>query len=256
MGILNCTPDSFSDGGRLATVAAAVAAGQAMVAAGAVWLDIGGESSRPGADPVDAEEELSRVVPVVAALRAAGVAVPLSIDTVKATVARAALAAGASAINDISAGLADPQLFAVAAEYDCPLILMHMRGTPRTMQQAPVYADVVGEITAFLAERAAAAEAAGVRRERLLADPGIGFGKSVAHNLDLLRALPQIRAALGLELVVGISRKRFLAALAGSGYPASDQLGHAIHALIAPWCALLRVHDVPGTMHALRAATA
>lgn len=254
MGILNCTPDSFSDGGHLATVAAAVAAGMRLVADGAAWLDIGGESSRPGAAPVDADEEVRRVVPVIAGLRAAGVTVPLSIDTVKASVASAALAAGATAINDISAGTADSAMFPLAAEAGCPLILMHMQGTPRTMQTAPAYGDVVAEVGAALAARIAAAVAAGVRRELLLADPGIGFGKTVAHNLDLLRALPQLRAELAIELVVGISRKRFLASLSGTPYPAGDHLGHVLHALLAPWCALLRVHDVAGTMHALRTA--
>lgn len=253
MGILNCTPDSFSDGGRLATVAAAVAKGRELIDAGAAWLDIGGESSRPGALPVAAEVEVERVVPVIVGLRAAGVRAPISIDTTKALVAEAALAAGATAINDISAG-ADARMFAVAAAAGCPLILMHMAGTPATMQQQPTYADVVAEVQAFLAERSAVAIAAGVRREHLMADPGIGFGKTVVHNLALLRALPALHAALGLPLVVGISRKRFLAALSGTGYPAADHLGHGMHALIAPWCALLRVHDVVGTMQALRVA--
>ena len=255
MGILNCTPDSFSDGGRLATVESAVAAGMRMVEEGAAWLDVGGESSRPGAEPVSADEEAGRVVPVIRGLRAAGATAPISIDTAKAAVARAALDAGATAINDITAG-GDPAMLPLAAERGCRLVLMHMQGTPRTMQRDPKYSDLTAEIADFLERRIAAAEAAGVRRERILADPGIGFGKTVAHNLALLRALPQLGARLDLPLVVGISRKRFLATLAGAPYPADDRLGHALHALVAPWCALLRVHDVAGTMAALRAAGA
>ena len=255
MGILNCTPDSFSDGGRLTTVDAAVAAGVRMVEEGAAWLDVGGESSRPGAEPVPVDEELARVAPVIRGLRAAGVTATISIDTTKAAVARAALDAGATAINDITAG-ADTAMLPLAAERGCRLVLMHMQGIPRTMQRAPKYADILGEIANFLAGRAAAAVAAGVRRELILADPGFGFGKTVAHNLELLRALPGLGARLDLPLVVGISRKRFLATLAGAPYPADDRLGHALHALVAPWCALLRVHDVAGTMAALRAAGA
>ncbi len=254
MGILNCTPDSFSDGGRTFTVASAVAAGMRMVAEGAAWLDIGGESSRPGAETVTADEEQRRVVPVIRALREAGAHQPFSIDTTKATVARAALAVGATAINDISAG-DDPAMLPLVAESGCHLILMHRQGTARSMQAAPSYRDVVAEVTAFLAQRLALAERVGVQRSRLLADPGIGFGKTVADNLALLRALPQLRAELGVPLVVGLSRKRFLATLAGSTYPASDTLGHPLHALIAPWCDLLRVHDVVGTMSAVRAAS-
>lgn len=255
MGIINCTPDSFSDGGRLTTVAAAVAAGAKMVAEGAAWLDVGGESSRPGAEAVSVDEELGRVVPVIRGLRAAGVAATISIDTAKAAVARAALDAGATAINDITAGL-DPAMLPLAAERGCRLVLMHMQGTPRTMQREPKYAEISWEIADFLERRAAAAVAAGVRRDLILADPGFGFGKTTAHNLELLRSLPQLGARLDLPLVVGISRKRFLATLAGAPYPADDRLGHALHALVAPWCALLRVHDVAGTMAALRAAGA
>ena len=253
MAILNCTPDSFSDGDASMNSAAAIAKGRQLVADGAQWLDIGGESSRPGAQSISSVDECARVIPVITALRLAGVTVPISIDTTKATVAQAALAAGATAINDITAG-ADPRMFAVAAAADCDLILMHMSGTPQTMQQAPKYHDVVGEIRNFLALRASAAVAGGVSRARLYADPGIGFGKTVAHNLAVLRALPTLGADLGLPLVVGLSRKRFLSATAGTPYPADDCLGHPLHALIAPWCALLRVHDVAGTVRALRAA--
>ena len=252
MAILNCTPDSFSDGGRWVD-GGAIAAGIAMVAAGAAWLDVGGESSRPGAQPVLAADELARVVPVIRGLRAAGVTVPISIDTVKAAVAAAALAAGATAINDISAG-DDPAMFPLAAATGCHLILMHRQGPPPTMQVAPHYTDVVAEVGDHLAVRVAAAMAAGIARSRLFVDPGIGFGKTVAHNLALLRGLPELSQRLNLPLVVGISRKRFLAAISGTTYPAADALAHPLHVLIAPWCALLRVHDVAGTMHALRTA--
>jgi dihydropteroate synthase len=257
MGILNCTPDSFSDGVVHATmveaVAAAVVRAQQMLSEGAAWLDVGGESSRPGATPVSAAVEAARVVPVIAALRQAGITVPVSIDTTKATVAEAALKAGATAINDISAG-ADPRMFTVAAAAGCELILMHMAGTPGTMQQSPQYVDIASEVECFLGVRVAAAMAAGVARERLFIDPGIGFGKTVAHNLALLRTLPSLGTNLALPVVLGLSRKRFLALTAGTAYPADDCLGHPLHALLAPWCALLRVHDVAGTMRALRAA--
>ncbi len=253
MGILNCTPDSFSDGGTLTTIEEAVAKGCAMVADGAAWLDIGGESSRPGALPISAELEIARILPVIRGLRAAGVTIPLSIDTTKAVVAEAALTAGGSAINDITAG-ADPRMFAVAAAAGCPLILMHLAGTPRTMQQRPAYLDVVTEVVEFLAHKCTAAMAAGVARNQIFADPGIGFGKTVAHNLALLRALPHLGKALDLPLVVGLSRKRFLSTISGTAYPTADAIGQPLHTLIAPWCALLRVHDVAGTMHALRVA--
>lgn len=252
MGILNATPDSFSDGGRHLGVDAAVAAGVAMVRDGAAWLDVGGESSRPGAEPVTAAEECARVLPVISALRAAGISVPISIDTTKASVAEAALAAGANAVNDITAG-SDPQMFAVVAAHRCPLILMHMQGTPRTMQVAPTYADVADDIIAYLDERMRAAIAAGIAESALLLDPGIGFGKAREHNLALLRALPRMNRELGRPLVVGISRKSFLASASGRDLPAHerDAASHVVHALIAGDCALLRVHDVAGARAAL-----
>jgi dihydropteroate synthase len=253
MAILNCTPDSFSDGGRLMEVTSAVVAGVQAVADGAMWLDVGGESSRPGAVTISIAEECARVVPVIRGLRHAGLQVPISIDTTKAAVAEAALAAGATAINDVSAG-ADPAMLPLAAATGCGLILMHRQGTAATMQVAPAYADVVAEVTAAMAERLAAAMAAGVAREHLWADPGIGFGKTVAHNLALLRSLPHLQQAWQVPLVVGISRKRVLAAIGGTSYPAPDALGHVLHAMLAPACALLRVHDVPGTMASLAAA--
>ncbi|MBA3700510.1 MAG: dihydropteroate synthase [Planctomycetes bacterium] len=252
MGILNATPDSFSDGGRHLGVAAAVAAGVAMVRDGAAWLDVGGESSRPGAEPVTAAEETARVVPVISALRAAGVSVPISVDTTKASVAEAALAAGASAINDITAG-GDPQMFFVVAAHRCPVILMHMQGTPRSMQVAPTYGDVVEDVISYLGERMRAAIAAGIAESALLLDPGIGFGKTREHNLALLRALPRLNRELGRPLVLGISRKSFLTAVTGDSLPAHerDAASHVVHALIAGDCALLRVHDVAGARAAL-----
>jgi dihydropteroate synthase len=208
---------------------------------------------------VPAAVELARVLPVIRALRARGVAVPVSIDSCHAMVARAALEAGASAINDISAG-GDPDLFPLAASWRCPLILMHMQGTPGTMQLAPHYADVVGEVRHFLAGRMRAAVAAGVAEGALLLDPGIGFGKRLEHNLALLRALPRL-GSLGRPLVVGISRKSFIAGLLGEqagARPARDRDGasHVLHALLAGSCALLRVHDVSGAAAALTLARA
>lgn len=257
MGILNVTPDSFSDGGRNLDPQAAVAAGVAMAAAGADWLDVGGESTRPGAEAVPGKDESGRVLPVIAGLRAAGVRVPISIDTSKGAVAAAALAAGADAINDVSGGR-DPLLLEVAASTRCPLVLMHMQGTPGTMQAAPRYADVVGEVEAALAACLQAAVARGVRETSVMLDPGIGFGKTAAHNIALLAALPRLTAALGRPLLVGISRKSLLATVGGLGDPPElrDGPGHALHALLGERCALLRVHDVAGARAALRLAVA
>ncbi len=255
MGVINATPDSFSDGGRSLDPAAAVAIALAMRAAGAAWFDVGGESTRPGATPVPLAEELQRVVSVVAAL--AGLGLPISIDTAKAAVARAAIVAGAAMVNDVSAG-SDPAMFATVATAGCPLVLMHMQGTPATMQRAPAYTDVVDEVRAFLAARLAAAVAAGVREDAIVLDPGIGFGKSLAHNLALVRAVPRLAADLGRPLLLGISRKTFLATAAGVDLPPAqrDPLSHLVHAALAPHCALLRVHDVAGAAAALRLAAA
>jgi dihydropteroate synthase len=253
MGILNVTPDSFSDGGRHAECAAALAQAAQLESDGAAWIDVGGESTRPGSAPVPADEELRRVLPVVTALAARGGA-PLSIDTTKAVVAAATLAAGATMINDVSAG-SDPDMFSVVASHDAALVLMHMQGEPRTMQAAPRYANVVDEVSAHLETRLATAVNAGVRAERILLDPGIGFGKTIGHNLALLRALPLIRSRLGRPLLIGISRKRFLGTLASITDPAGrDGVGHVVQALIAPWCALIRVHDVAGARQALEEA--
>ncbi len=257
MGILNVTPDSFSDGGRHLAVAAAVAAGLAMVAAGAAWLDVGGESSRPGAQEVSLADECARVVPVIAALRAAGITVPISVDTTKASVAEAALRAGASAVNDISAG-GDPAMFPLLAAQGCPVVLMHMQGDPRTMQVAPHYHAVVAEVCAVLARRMEQALAAGVSEDAILLDPGIGFGKTLEHNRVLLRALPHLNATFGRPLLLGVSRKSFISGLLGRGVPVGerDAASHVLHALIAGECALLRVHDVIGARDALALARA
>jgi dihydropteroate synthase len=212
MGVLNVTPDSFSDGGRYVDPAAAVERGHELVAAGADLLDVGGESTRPGAEAVDADEELQRVVPVVERL-AAEAGVPVSVDTTKADVARAALDAGAAIVNDVSAGRFDPALLDVVAERDAGLVLMHMLGEPRTMQDAPRYDDVVGEVGDFLAERVDAARAAGVDGGALCVDPGIGFGKTAEHNLTLLAHLRELVERSAVPFLVGTSRKRFLGAL-------------------------------------------
>jgi dihydropteroate synthase len=257
MGVINVTPDSFSDGGRHLDPEAAAAAGASMVAAGAAWLDIGGESTRPGAAGVSADEELSRVLPALERIRERLPEARISVDTSKGAVARRALAAGADLINDIAAG-ADPLLLEAVAEARCPLVLMHMQGTPETMQRAPRYDDLIGEVEAFLEQRLKAAERAGVPRGMIVLDPGIGFGKSVEHNLELLRALPRLSQAFDRPLLIGLSRKSFIAKLLG-GQPKlaeRDQASHVLHGLIARDCSLLRVHDVPGAIAALRLAGA
>lgn len=208
MGVLNVTPDSFSDGGRFLEAEAAVAQGVRMAADGADIIDVGGESTRPFCEPVSAEEEIRRVVPVIQAL-AARVRVPISIDTTKRLVAERALAAGAGLVNDISGLRFDPELAGLAARFGVPLILMHMQGEPRSMQVAPRYDDLIGEITAGLRASAAGAERKGVPRGFLIADPGIGFGKTAAHNLELIKRLPEL-SALGLPLLVGPSHKAFI----------------------------------------------
>jgi dihydropteroate synthase len=253
VGILNVTPDSFSDGGRYTTCDAAVQAAMAMVREGADWLDIGGESTRPGAAPVPAEAETARVVPMLAALRAAGVRMPISIDTMKGAVAVQALAAGCDVVNDVSGGR-DPHLLEVVASARCPLVLMHMRGDPQTMQVGPSYDDVVAEVESGLERCLRRAVAAGVRESAIVLDPGIGFGKTVAHNLALLAALPRFEAAFGRPLLVGVSRKSLLAAVTGMDGAAAgrDAASHAMHALLAGTCALLRVHDVAGARAAVR----
>ena len=257
MGVVNVTPDSFSDGGRYFHEAAAVRHARKLLADGADILDIGGESTRPGALPVPAEAELARVLPVIRAVRAE-CDVPISVDTTKPEVARAAVAAGATIWNDVTAFRGAPDSPATAAELGCEVILMHMQGEPRTMQDDPRYDDVISEVVAFLAARAEAALAAGVARDRIRVDPGIGFGKTLAHNLALLRDLPAI-AALGFPLVLGVSRKRSIAAIDPTAADAQDRLGGSL--ALALWCAdggaaVVRVHDVRETVQALKVRAA
>ena len=244
MGILNVTPDSFSDGGRYAGVADAVAAAVEMVAAGATLVDVGGESTRPGSSPVPDDEQIARVVPVVRGIRGAGVPVVISVDTTRSAVAAAALAAGAKVVNDVSAGRDDPALLPLVAAAGVDVILMHMRGTPANMQDDPRYGDVVTEVTAFLVERLSAAASAGIDPGRVLLDPGIGFGKTTDHNLALMRALPRL-AAIGRPVVLGTSRKGFIGRVTGEGVgdrtfgTAATVAWAATHGV-----AVVRVHDV------------
>ena len=251
MGVLNVTADSFSDGGRYLDPARAVAAGLAMVEQGAALVDVGGESTRPGALAVAPEEERARVVPVVRALAAQGVAV--SVDTRNAVTMAAALDAGALAVNDISALAHDPAAAALVAARGCPVVLMHMRGQPGTMAGLDRYGDVAAEVTAELAARVAAAEAAGVRQAAIALDPGIGFAKGHQSNLDMLARLG-VLLGLGLPLVVGVSRKSFIGRISGDGEPRRRLPGSLAAGLAAclAGAAVLRVHDVAETMQALR----
>lgn len=244
MGVLNITPDSFSDGGSFLEPSAAVERGLAMLAEGAALLDVGGESTRPGAAPVDPAAECERVVPVIERLRTATDA-PISIDTSKAEVAAAALAAGATMVNDVSAGTFDPDLLPLVAERRCDVVLMHMQGAPRTMQDAPTYGDVVADVCEHLRARVAACLQAGIDLPRILVDPGIGFGKRLEHNLALLRRLPELRS-LGRPLVLGVSRKSFLGELTGEAVPARRlaATAAAVAACVCGGAAVLRVHDV------------
>jgi dihydropteroate synthase len=243
MGVLNVTPDSFSDGGRYSSVEAAIAHGVEMAEAGADIIDVGGESTRPGADPVPAEHELARVVPVIAALVEHGIAV--SVDTIKPTVAAAALEAGSIVVNDVT-GLRDPDMVELAAEHESGVVVMHMQGEPRTMQENPQYEDVVGEVLDFLVERAGSAEAAGVRRDRIAIDPGIGFGKKFQHNLDLLRNLDRL-VETGYPVLLGASRKAFLGRILGGNVPAPERdpaTGATVALAIEQGVAIVRVHNV------------
>ena len=255
MGVLNVTPDSFSDGGRYLETATAVAHGRRLAAEGAGIIDIGGESTRPGAGSVSASLESSRVLPVVEELHGL-VEVALSIDTSKADVARRALAAGATMVNDVSALRADSEMVDVVAEAGCAVCLMHMQGAPRTMQQEPSYDDVVGEVLAFLDERLAFAVAHGIREEQVLLDPGIGFGKTLEHNLLLIKHLDRF-AALGRPLVLGTSRKRFLGAVLGAE-PDQRTIGTVATTVIGllKGAAIFRVHDVKPNVEALRVVQA
>jgi len=257
MGIVNVTPDSFSDGGRFLDTEAAVAHARRLIAEGADILDIGGESTWPGAAPVAEADEITRVVPVIEAIRRES-RVRISIDTMKPAVARAAVAAGATMWNDVTALCWSPDSLAMAAALGCEVVLMHMRGDPRTMQAAPRYDDVVAEVSAFLAGRASAAIAVGVAREKIWLDPGIGFGKRTRHNLALLRDLGRI-ASLGYPVLVGVSRKSSLARIAGDASREDQRLGGSIAAALAAaqaGAAALRVHDVAETVQALAVAGA
>ena len=255
MGIVNVTPDSFSDGGLHADADSAVAHGLLLASEGAAILDIGGESTRPGSEPVSLADELAHVLPVIERL-VIGTPALISVDTTKAAVARAALAAGATIINDVTALRGDPGMAALVAEHGCPVCLMHMLGEPRTMQDDPHYDDVVGEVVAFLEQRMTAALAVGVREEQILLDPGIGFGKTLEHNLLLLAHLDRI-AALGRPVVLGASRKRFIGALLGAE-PRQRETGTVVTTVLglARGAAVVRVHDVRSNAEALRVAQA
>jgi dihydropteroate synthase len=254
MGVVNVTPDSFSDGGVHLQPAAAIAAGWRMVDDGAAIVDVGGESTRPGAEAVSLDEEVRRVAPVLEGLHGA----PVSIDTAKSEVARLALERGAELVNDVTALRGDPQMAEVVSEYGAYLCLMHMQGEPRTMQASPTYDDVVAEVTAFLEERLAFAVAAGVPEERICLDPGIGFGKAVEHNVELIRRLDVI-ASLGRPVLVGISRKSSVGRLLGDPSATTGPLSASLALAVAAYergATIIRAHDVREHVEALRVASA
>lgn len=250
MGILNVTPDSFSDGGRYQGLEFAVSHAEEMLRDGATMIDIGGESTRPGAPTVPLEEELARVMPALYALKTLDVA--LSVDTCKPEVMREALIAGADMINDIN-GFRAPGAIEAVQDSDCGLCVMHMQATPATMQQAPSYADVVGEVIAFLRARVEAMTAAGIARERICVDPGFGFGKTLAHNIALLRGMKRLREELGLPVLAGMSRKSMIGAITGRPLErrAAGSIGAAL-AAVAHGARIVRVHDVADTVDALK----
>jgi dihydropteroate synthase len=255
MGVVNVTPDSFSDGGVNLDPADAAATARRMLSQGAAIVDIGGESTRPGSEGVSADEELRRVVPVLERLQGE---VPVSIDTSKAKVARAALGLGAELVNDITALRGDPELADVIAESGAYLCLMHMRGEPRTMQVDPRYDDVVSEVAGFLEDRLRAAVAAGIPEERVCLDPGIGFGKTVEHNFELIRRLDEL-VALGRPVLIGISRKSSLGRLLGNPDATTGSVAASVGAAVAAYergATILRVHDVREHVEALTAARA
>ncbi|HEY1752311.1 MAG TPA: dihydropteroate synthase [Caulobacteraceae bacterium] len=257
MGIVNVTPDSFSDGGRFLDAGAAAGHALRLIAEGADMLDIGGESTRPRAEPVSQDQEIARVVPVIEAVRRQS-GIPISVDTMKPAVARAAIAAGATMWNDVTALGWSPESLPAAAALGCEVALMHMQGEPRTMQAAPRYGDVVAEVAGFLAARAEAAMAAGVAREKIWIDPGIGFGKTAKHSLALLRALDRI-VALGFPVLLGASRKSAIAGIAGDRSREHQRLGGSLAVALAAaraGVAALRVHDVAETVQALAVARA
>jgi dihydropteroate synthase len=253
-GVINVTPDSFSDGGRFNDLGAALVQARRLIAEGADVIDVGGESTRPGAKAVGAAHEIARVVPLIRAIRAES-EVAISIDTMKPEVARAAVAAGATTWNDVTALRHGPKSLPAAAELGCDVVLMHMQGEPRTMQSAPRYEDVVAEVMEFLAVRAEAAMAAGVVRERIWLDPGVGFGKHMLdHNLPILAGLDRI-VALGFPVLLGVSRKSFISAVDGRGRAADQRLGGSLAGALAgaaAGVAGVRVHDVRETVQALR----
>jgi len=260
MGILNVTPDSFSDGGRFLDAGAAIEQGRLLVSEGAAIVDVGGESTRPGAEPVFAEEELTRVRPVIEGLMAAATGAQISIDTTKVAVAEAALAAGASLVNDVSAFRADPEMAGLVADSGADCCLMHMLGEPRTMQRDPRYGDVVDEVRAFLEERLEFAVGEGVSEQRVLLDPGIGFGKTVAHNLELLDRLEEF-LTLGRPILIGTSRKSFLARISSPGeeVAAANRLTGTIASNVLAYergASVFRVHDVRPVGEALAVAAA
>jgi dihydropteroate synthase len=253
MGIVNVTPDSFSDGGRWASTQAAVDQAMRLVEQGAQVLDIGGESTRPGAEPVGEAEEIDRVAPVIAAVRARWNGA-ISVDTMKPAVARAAVAAGATMWNDVTALTHAPDSLAVAAELGCDVVLMHMRGEPRTMQADPRYGEVVGDVVAYLRERAEAAMAAGVARERIWLDPGIGFGKTLDHNMALTARLGEL-VGLGFPVLYAASRKRTIQAVDATAVEATDRLGGSLALAlegVRRGARMVRVHDVRETVQALK----
>ena len=255
MGVVNVTPDSFSDGGVNLRAEDAIAAARHMVDEGAAIVDVGGESTRPGSDGVSVDEELRRVMPVLDAVAGE---LPVSIDTSKAEVARRALAAGAELVNDVTALRSDPELAGVVADAGCYLCLMHMLGEPRTMQDDPRYGDVASEVAAFLEERLAFAVSAGIREEMVCLDPGIGFGKTVEHNIELVRRL-DVLLALGRPVVVGFSRKRSLGRIVGDPEATTGPLSASLAAAVAAYergATILRVHDVRETVEALAVAKA
>jgi dihydropteroate synthase len=251
MGVINATPDSFSDGGQFLSVDAALAQARRLIAQRADILDIGGESTRPGSDPVETGEELARVLPLIEAIRRES-SIAISIDTRKPEVARAAVAAGANCWNDVSALTFTPESMATAVALDVPVVLMHAQGDPKTMQQDPQYRDVTGEVLNFLVGRIGQAIQAGMKLSNIIVDPGIGFGKTLAHNLTLLQDMPRF-VALGRPVLVGASRKRFIAAL-DQGAAVEDRLGGSIAAALyaaQQGAQILRVHDVAETRQAL-----
>ena len=253
MGILNTTPDSFYDGGNYASADAAVARAQEMIAEGADIIDVGGESSRPGAAPVPAEVELSRVVPVIERI-AGNDDVAISVDTTKAAVARAALTAGADIVNDISALRFDPEMAGVIADAGAYVVLMHMQGTPRTMQENPTYTDPVADIKAFFVDRIEAAVRSGIAESRIILDPGIGFGKRLKHNLAILRGINEFRK-LGVPILIGLSRKSFLGEILG--VPVEDRLIGTVAAnaiAVRNGADIIRVHDVKEGMQTAQVA--